>query len=389
MKIHEYQAKDILREFGIATLSGAPCFSVDEAVEVARKLGGNAWAVKAQIHAGGRGKGGGVKIAKSLDEVEYFAKTILGMTLITHQTGAQGTIVQRLLVEQSINIEKEFYIGMAIDRLKQQVCLIVSSEGGMNIEETAIRTPDRIHKIFLDPIMGLSDEDADRLVCKINFPKYFETEVRLLLQNLYRLFDKNDATLVEINPLVLTTDNRILALDAKMNFDDNALFRHINIIELRDFNEENLIEIEASKYNLSYIPLDGNIGCLVNGAGLAMATMDIIKLFGGSPANFLDVGGDATVEKVTEAFRLMLRNPGLRVILINIFGGIMKCDVVAEGVVRGAQETKLLIPLVVRLEGTNVDLGKKILIESGLPITLVDNMADAAQYAVTAAKIRE
>ena len=384
MKIHEYQAKKILREFGIATPEGIACFSVEEAMDAARKLGGDVWAVKAQIHAGGRGKGGGVKVAKSLDEVKQFAGKILGMTLVTHQTGPQGQVVRRLFIERGAEIRKELYVGLVVDRGSRRVCLMASSEGGMDIEEVATRTPEKIHKVFIDPMTGLSAYDADDIVRKIGFPESAAAEARTLLRGLYQAFDSTDASLVEINPLILTADDHVVALDAKMNFDDNALFRHPEIAALRDLDEEDPAEIEASKYDLSYISLDGNIGCLVNGAGLAMATMDIIKLYGGTPANFLDVGGGATAEKVTEAFKLMLRNPKLQAILVNIFGGIMRCDVIAEGVVAAAREVKLNVPLVVRLEGTNVDLGKRILAESGLPIISAGNMADAAEKAVRA-----
>ncbi len=386
MKIHEYQAKKILREFGIATPQGHACFGVEEAVEAARKLGGGVWVVKAQIHAGGRGKGGGVKVAKSLDEVKQFAEKMLGMRLVTHQTGPQGQVVRRLLVEQGAQIRSEFYAGMVVDRSSRRVCLMASSEGGVDIEEVAVRTPEKIHKVFIDPITGLTGHDAEDIARKIGITEPAVAEARTLLQGLYQAFDSIDASLVEINPLILTADEHVVALDAKMNFDDNALFRHPEIVALRDLDEEDPAEIEASKYDLSYVSLDGNIGCLVNGAGLAMATMDIIKLYGGSPANFLDVGGGATAEKVAEAFKLMLRNPKLQAILINIFGGIMKCDVIAEGVVVAAREVELNVPLVVRLEGTNVDLGKRILAESGLPIILAGNMADAAEKAVMAAK---
>jgi len=385
MKIHEYQAKSLFREYGIPVLEGIACFSVEEAVEAAIKLGGDIWAVKAQIHAGGRGKGGGVKIAKSLNEVKKYATEILGMKLVTHQTDKYGQVVRRIFIEQGIAIQKEFYIGMLVDRSNQRVCLMVSSEGGMNIEEVANKNPEKINKVLINPIDGLISEDANKVAQIINFPQCDLSEISTLLQNLYKLFDSTDALLVEINPLILTTDNHFLALDAKMSFDDNALFRHSEIEALRDLDEEDPLETEASKHDLSYVPLDGNIGCLVNGAGLAMATMDIIKLYGGNPANFLDVGGGATTEKVTEAFKLMLCNTNLRAILVNIFGGIMKCDVIASGVVKAAREVKLNLPLVVRLEGTNADLGKKILAESGLKIISANSMDDAAQYVVTAA----
>ena len=386
MKIHEYQAKEILRGFGVSTPLGIPCHNVDQAVSAAAQLGGSTWVVKAQIHAGGRGKGGGVKVAKSLDEVGQIAAKMLGMTLITHQTGAQGQVVRRLLIEQGVSIKKELYIGMVVDRSNQRVCLMASSEGGMDIEQVAAHTPEKIHKVLINPMTGLDDQDAANIARKIGITESAIPEAQSFLQNLYQTFDGTDASLVEINPLIIDGDNHLLALDAKMNFDDNALFRHPEIATLRDLDEEDPSEIEASKYDLSYISLDGNIGCLVNGAGLAMATMDIIKLYGGSPANFLDVGGGATAEKVAEAFKLMLHNPNLQAILINIFGGIMKCDVIAEGVVAAVREVRLSVPLVVRLEGTNVDLGKRILAESGLPIISASNMSDAAEKAVTAAR---
>lgn len=386
MKIHEYQAKEILRKYGVITPKGIACFSVDEAVNAARQLGGEVWAVKAQIYAGGRGKGGGVKVARSLDEVRQRAGEILGMRLVTHQTGTEGQIVHRLFIEQGVSIEKEFYVGMVVDRGRQRVCLMASSEGGMEIEKVAAETPEKIHKVFIDPIAGLNQQQAEEVALKIGIPAQSVPQAVTLLQGLYQAFDDTDSSLLEINPLTLTAEKQVIALDAKMNFDDNALFRHPEIVALRDLDEEDPVEIEASKHELSYIPLDGNIGCLVNGAGLAMATMDIIKLYGGNPANFLDVGGGATAEKVTEAFKLMLRNPKLQAILVNIFGGIMKCDVIAQGVVAAAREVQLTVPLVVRLEGTNVELGKKILADSGLTIISAENMADAAQKAVNAAK---
>ncbi|MBX3616569.1 ADP-forming succinate--CoA ligase subunit beta [Nitrosomonas sp.] len=386
MKIHEYQAKEILRQYGVATPQGIACFSVDEAVNAAKQLGGDVWAVKAQIYAGGRGKGGGVKVAKSLDEVRQRAGEILGMRLVTHQTGPEGRIVHRLFIEQGVKIDKEYYAGMVVDRRQQRVCLMASSEGGMDIEKVAAETPDKIHKVFIDPVAGLTPQQAQDVAQKIGVPPQCVPQTVNLLQGLYRAFDETDASLLEINPLGLVNGDQVMALDAKMNFDDNALYRHPDIVALRDLDEEDPIEIEAAKHELSYIPLDGTIGCLVNGAGLAMATMDIIKLYGGNPANFLDVGGGATTEKVTEAFKLMLRNPKLQAILVNIFGGIMKCDVIAEGVVAAAREVQLKVPLVVRLEGTNVDLGKKILADSGLPIISATDMADAAQKAVNAAQ---
>jgi succinyl-CoA synthetase beta subunit len=386
LKIHEYQGKEILRRFGIPTPRGIPAFSVDEAGKAAEALGGSVWVVKAQIHAGGRGKGGGVKPGRSIAEVRELAGQILGMQLITHQTGPRGQTVRRLLIEEGADIRKELYVGMVVDRTTQRVVLMASSDGGMDIEEVAARTPDRIHKVFVDPGKGLSAAEADGVARQIGIPEGSLAEARTVLQGLYRAFDQTDASLAEINPLILTGDGRVIALDAKLNFDDNALFRHADIVEMRDLDEEDPAEIEASRFDLSYISLDGNIGCLVNGAGLAMATMDVIKLYGGEPANFLDVGGGATAEKVTEAFKIMLKNPGLRAILVNIFGGIMKCDTIANGVIAAAREVQLKVPLVVRMKGTNEELGRKILAESGLPIINADNMARAAEKVVAAAK---
>jgi succinyl-CoA synthetase beta subunit len=386
MKIHEYQGKEILRQFGVPTPRGVACFSVDDAVAAARELGGTAWVVKAQIHAGGRGKGGGVKVAKSPDEVRSAAQQILGMHLVTHQTGKEGQVVRRLLVEEGAQIVKEFYLGMVIDRSRQRVVLLASSEGGMEIEQVAANTPEKIHKVWIDPAAGLRDGEADAIASDIGIPAPAFAQARACFQGLYRAFVEKDAMLAEINPLVLLADGHVLALDAKFNFDSNALYRHPEIVAYRDLDEEDPAEIEASKFDLSYISLDGDIGCLVNGAGLAMATMDIIKLYGGNPANFLDVGGGASKEKVTEAFKLMLHNPNLKAILVNIFGGIMKCDVIAEGVVAAAREVHLAVPLVVRLEGTNVELGKKILANSGLPIISGNDMADAAEKVVAAAR---
>jgi len=388
LKIHEYQGKEILRRFGIPTPRGIPAFSADEAVKAAEALGGGVWVVKAQIHAGGRGKGGGVKLGRSIAEVRELAGQILGMQLITHQTGPRGQTVRRLLIEEGADIQKELYVGMVVDRTTQRVVLMASADGGMDIEEVAAKTPDRIHKVFVDPGKGLADRDADDIAREIGIPEGSVAEARRLLQGLYRAFDQTDASLAEINPLILTGDGRVIALDAKLNFDDNALFRHPEIVEMRDLDEEDPAEIEASKFDLSYISLDGNIGCLVNGAGLAMATMDVIKLYGGEPANFLDVGGGATAEKVTEAFKIMLKNPGLKAILVNIFGGIMKCDTIANGVIAAAREVQLKVPLVVRMKGTNEELGRKILAESGLPIISADNMASAAEKVVAAAKGR-
>ncbi len=386
MKIHEYQAKEILKRFGVKTLRSVPCFSVSEAVAAGKSLGGNVWVVKAQIHAGGRGKGGGVKLAKSLDELRALATSILGMQLVTPQTGPEGQKVRRLLIEEGADIKKEYYVAMVTDRASQRVVLMASSEGGMDIEEVAHNTPEKIHKVTIDPGTGLTAEEAEDIARKIGVPAESLGKARDLLKSLYKAFDDTDASLAEINPMILTGDGAIIALDAKINFDENALFRHPEIVALRDLDEENPAEIEASRFGLSYIELDGNIGCLVNGAGLAMATMDICKLYGGSPANFLDVGGGASTEKVTEAFKIMLKNPSLKAILVNIFGGIMKCDIIAQGVVEAARQVKLNVPLIVRLEGTNVDLGKKILAESGLPILSANNMADAAQKAVAAVK---
>ena len=386
MKIHEYQGKEIFRKYGLPTPRGFAAFNVDEAVEAAKKLGGKVWVVKAQIHAGGRGKGGGVKVAKSVDEVRKLASSILGMQLKTHQTGPQGQKVRRLLVEEGADIKKELYVGMVVDRGTQKVVLMASSEGGMDIEEVAAKTPQKIHKVFIDPVQGLSDADADEVALAIGIPQESVAQGRAIFKGLYKCFDETDASLAEINPLIVTGKNQVFALDAKLNFDDNALFRHPDIVAMRDLDEEDPFEIEASKYELNYISLDGNIACMVNGAGLAMATMDTIKLFGGSPANFLDVGGSATAERVTAAFKIMLSNRKVKAILVNIFGGIMKCDTIANGVVAAAREVKLSIPLVVRMKGTNEDLGKKILKDSGLPIISADNMADAARKIVASVK---
>jgi succinyl-CoA synthetase beta subunit len=389
MKIHEYQGKELFRKYGVATPRGIPCFTVDEAVDAARKLGGSVWVVKAQIHAGGRGKGGGVKVARSLDDVRARAKQILGMQLVTHQTGPQGQKVRRLLVEEGADIAKELYVGLVVDRGTQRVALMASSEGGMDIEEVAAKTPEKIHKVFVDPAAGLTDSEARNVARRIGVPEGALGQASDLLQALYRCFWEVDASLVEVNPLILTGDGRVVALDSKINFDDNALFRHADIVAMRDLDEEDPLEIEASKYDLSYISLDGNIGCMVNGAGLAMATMDTIKLYGGAPANFLDVGGGATAEKVTAAFKIMLSNPKVKAILVNIFGGIMKCDTIATGVVAAAREVRLSVPLVVRMKGTNEDLGKQILKDSGLPIISADNMAQAGQRIVAAIQAKK
>ncbi len=386
MKIHEYQAKEILRRFGVPTPRGIPCFSVDEALKAAQSLGGKVWVVKAQIHAGGRGKGGGVKLARSLEEVKQYASSILGMQLVTHQTGPHGQKVRRLLIEEGADIKKELYVAMVVDRVSQRVTLMASAEGGMDIEEVAAKHPEKIYRVTIDPATGLKADDATSVARKLGIPEASLAPAAAVLQGLYRAFVDTDASLAEINPLIYTGAGQVIALDGKFDFDGNALFRHPDIVAMRDLDEEDPAEVEASKFDLNYISLDGNIGCLVNGAGLAMATMDTIKLYGGSPANFLDVGGGATTEKVTEAFKIMLRKPDLKAILVNIFGGIMKCDTIAAGVVAAAREVKLAVPLVVRMKGTNEELGKKILAESGLPIIGADNMAQAGERVVAAAR---
>ena len=386
MKIHEYQARELLRAYGVRTPRGVSCFSESEAEAAALRLGGEVWVVKAQIHAGGRGKGGGVKVVTSVADVKVTASSILGMQLVTHQTGPSGQLVKRLLVEEGAQIEKELYVGMVVDRETQAVCLMASSEGGMDIEEVAVSTPEKIHKIFIDPQLGLDRYQALELNEKIGIPHGSAEKGADLFEGLYKAFVDKDASLAEINPMILTADGDVLALDAKINFDTNALFRQADILDMRDLDEEDPAEIQASKFDLSYISLDGDIGCLVNGAGLAMATMDVIKLFGGEPANFLDVGGGATTEKVTEAFKIMLANSNLKAILVNIFGGIMQCDVIATGVVEAAKQVDLKVPLVVRMKGTNEDLGKQILRESGLPIISSETMAEAAQQVVEAAR---
>ena len=386
MKIHEYQGKELLRKFGVPTPRGISCLSVEEAVKAAEELGGNVWVVKAQIHAGGRGKGGGVKVAKSLDEVRAKATEILGMQLITHQTGPEGQKVRRLLIEDGADIKKEYYVAVLTDRATQKVAIMASSEGGMDIEEVAHATPEKILKEFVDPLVGLTDAQAEVLARGIGVPDASVAQAVQAIKGLYTCYMETDASMAEINPLILEGNGNIKALDAKFNFDSNALFRHEEIVAYRDLDEEDPDEIAASKFDLAYIALDGNIGCLVNGAGLAMATMDTIQLFGGSPANFLDVGGGATTEKVTEAFKIMLKNPEVKGILVNIFGGIMKCDTIANGVVTAAREVKLSVPLVVRMKGTNEDLGKQILKDSGLPIISADTMAEAATAIVAAVK---
>jgi succinyl-CoA synthetase beta subunit len=382
MKIHEYQGKQILREFGVPVPRGIPAFTVDEAVHAAEQLGGPVWVVKAQIHAGGRGKGGGVKLARSVEEVRQISGQMLGMQLITHQTGPQGQTVRRLLIEEGADIRHEYYAGLVIDRASQKVAVMASSEGGMDIEEVAAKTPEKLHKVWVDPLGGLGEADALDLCAKIGLPEASRAEGAQALQALYRAFWDKDASLAEINPLILEGNGHVKALDAKFNFDDNAVFRHPELEAMRDLDEEDPAEVEASKYGLSYIQLDGNIGCLVNGAGLAMATMDTIKLFGGEPANFLDVGGGATAEKVTAAFKIMLHNPQVKAILVNIFGGIMRCDVIAEGVIEASRAVQLKVPLVVRMKGTNEDIGKRMLAESGLPIISAETLADAAQQVV-------
>ena len=384
MKIHEYQGKEILSRFGVPVPKGIPAFSVDEAVAAAQKLGGPVWVVKAQIHAGGRGKGGGVKVAKSIDDVRRLAGDILGMQLKTHQTGPAGQKVNRLYIEDGADIQKEYYVSLVTDRATQKVAFIASSEGGMDIEEVAHATPEKIITDFIDPLTGLSDAQAKGIADRIGIPADSTAQAVDVFKKLYQCYMETDASLVEINPLNRDSKGNIIALDAKFNFDANALFRHPEIVAYRDLDEEDPAEIEASKFDLAYIQLDGNIGCLVNGAGLAMATMDTIKLFGGEPANFLDVGGGATAEKVTEAFKIMLKNPDVKGILVNIFGGIMKCDTIADGVITACKAVNLNVPLVVRMKGTNEDLGKKMLADSGLPIIAADSMAEAATKIVAA-----
>lgn len=384
MKIHEYQGKEILRQFGVPVPRGIPAFTVQEAVEAAQKLGGPVWVVKAQIHAGGRGKGGGVKVAKSIEDVKAKAEGILGMQLITHQTGAEGQKVRRLYIEDGADIGKEFYISLVTDRATQAVAFIASSEGGMDIEEVAHSTPEKIITEIIDPLTGITTEQSKKIAAAIGMEGHTVDQAVDLFAKLYKCYMDTDASLVEINPLNRDGKGNLMALDAKFNFDSNALFRHPEIVAYRDLDEEDPAEVEASKFDLAYISLDGNIGCLVNGAGLAMATMDTIKLFGGEPANFLDVGGGATAEKVTEAFKIMLKNKAVKGILVNIFGGIMKCDTIAEGVITACKAVNLQVPLVVRMKGTNEELGKKMLAESGLPIIAADTMAEAATKIVAA-----
>ena len=386
MNIHEYQAKGLLKKYGVTVPNGGVAFSIQEAVDVAKSLPTPVWVVKSQIHAGGRGKGGGVKVVKSLSDVESEAKRMLGMQLITHQTGPHGQKVQRLYVEEGCDIARELYLGLLIDRSTSRVTVMASTEGGMEIEEVASKTPDKIMKIAIDPVTGLMPYHARQIAFGLGLKDKQVNKCVAFLTAMYKAFIELDCAIVEINPLVVTGAGDIIALDAKMNFDDNALFRHKDIEDMRDESEEDPAEIEAGKHALNYVKLDGNIGCMVNGAGLAMATMDIIKLYGDSPANFLDVGGGATKERVTIAFKIILSDLNVKGILVNIFGGIMRCDIIAEGIIAAAKEVKLSVPLVVRLEGTNVDLGKKILAESGLPILSADNLADAAEKVVGAVK---
>ncbi len=386
MKIHEYQGKEILRQFGVPVPRGIPAFTVQEAVEAAQKLGGPVWVVKAQIHAGGRGKGGGVKVAKTIEDVKALSEQILGMQLVTHQTGPEGQKVRRLYIEEGADIKNELYVSLVTDRATQKVALIASSEGGMDIEEVAHSTPEKIITEMIDPLTGITEAQSRKVAAAIGLEGKSIDQAVELFANIYKCYMDTDASLVEINPLNCDSNGNLMALDAKFNFDSNALFRHPEIVALRDLDEEDPAEIEASKFDLAYISLDGNIGCLVNGAGLAMATMDTIKLFGGEPANFLDVGGGATAEKVTEAFKIMLKSPKVKGILVNIFGGIMKCDTIATGVVTACKAVNLSVPLVVRMKGTNEELGKQILAESGLPIIAADTMAEAATKIVAAVK---
>ncbi|RPJ96963.1 ADP-forming succinate--CoA ligase subunit beta [Rummeliibacillus sp. TYF005] len=382
MNIHEYQGKEILRQYGVSVPSGRVAFSPEEAVKVAKELDSKVIVVKAQIHAGGRGKAGGVKIAKNLDEVRSYAKELLGKVLVTHQTGPEGKEVKRLYIEAGSDIQKEYYLSFLVDRATSKVTVMGSEEGGMDIEEVAEKTPEKIFKEVVDPVIGLTGFQARRLAFNMNIPNKLINKTANLMLGLYKAFTEKDASILEINPLAITGGNEVQALDAKFNFDSNSLYRHKDIVELRDFDEEDPKEIEASKYDLNYVTLDGNIGCMVNGAGLAMSTMDTISYYGGRPANFLDVGGGATAEKVTEAFKIILSDRNVKGIFVNIFGGIMKCDVIAEGVITAAKEVGLKVPLVVRLEGTNVNLGKKLLRESGLNIVAADSMGDGAQKIV-------
>lgn len=386
MNIHEYQGKEILRKYGVSVPNGKVAFTPDEAVKASEELESSVYVVKAQIHAGGRGKAGGVKIAKTKDEVKGFAEELLGKTLVTHQTGPEGREIKRLLIEEGHDIQKEYYVGLVLDRATSRIVLMASEEGGTEIEEVAEKTPEKIVKVVIDPAIGLQGYQAREVAFKINIPTKLVGQAVKFMTSLYNAFIEKDCSIAEINPLVVTGDGKVMALDAKLNFDSNALYRQKDILEYRDLDEEDPKEIEASKYDLSYISLDGNIGCMVNGAGLAMSTMDIIKHYGGDPANFLDVGGGATAEKVTEAFKIILSDQNVKGIFVNIFGGIMKCDVIAEGVVEATKQVGLTLPLVVRLEGTNVELGKKILSDSGLNITSAESMADGAEKIVSLVK---
>jgi succinyl-CoA synthetase beta subunit len=378
MKIHEYQGKEILKKFGVPVPQGSVAFTVDEAVAAAKQLGGSVWVVKAQIHAGGRGKGGGVKVARSMDEVRQYASQILGMRLVTHQTGPEGKIVKRLLIEQGISIARELYVGITLDRARSQNVIMASTEGGMEIEKVAEESPEKIMKEAVHPSIGFKDFQARKLAFGLGLTgDAFKNAVKFLLA-LYRAYEETDASLAEINPLVITTDGQVIALDAKMNFDDNALFRHPDVLAMRDLDEEEPLEIEASKYNLNYIKLDGNVGCMVNGAGLAMGTMDIIKLAGGEPANFLDVGGGANVTTVSNGFKIILSDKNVKAVLINIFGGIVRCDRVANGVVEAAKNVHVTVPVVVRLEGTNAKEAREILANSGLNFAVATSLEDAA-----------
>ena len=386
MNIHEYQAKAVLAKYGVPVPRGGAAFNADDLVAEAKKLGGPVYVVKAQIHAGGRGKGGGVKVVKSIEDVKAEATRMLGMTLVTHQTGPAGKLVQRVYVEEGSDIKRELYLSIVVDRETSRVSFIASTEGGMDIEEVAHKTPEKILSLSVDPAAGIQAFHGRKIAYALGLEGDQVKQGVALIQNLYNAFVTEDMAMLEINPLVVTGEGNLICLDAKVGFDSNALYRHKDIVALRDLTEEDPAEVEASKYDLNYIKLDGQIGCMVNGAGLAMATMDIIKLYGSAPANFLDVGGGATKEKVTEAFKIILSDKNVEGILVNIFGGIMRCDIIAEGVVAAAKEVKLSVPLVVRLEGTNVDLGKKIMADSGLPIISADNLADAAEKIVKAVK---
>ncbi len=387
MNVHEHQGKEILRRFGVATPRGKVAFSVDEAVAGAEELGGEVWVVKAQIHAGGRGKGGGVKLARSIEEVRAHANEILGMTLVTHQTGPAGKLVQRLYVEEGCDIARELYVGVLLDRANGRVVIMASTEGGMDIEEVAAHSPEKIHKVWIDPAIGFAAFQARQLAFALGLTdKVQQRSAAKFFRGLYDAYVECDCSMAEINPLVVTGAGDVMALDAKLNFDSNALYRHPDILAMRDLSEEDPSEVEAGKHGLSFIKLDGSIGCLVNGAGLAMATMDTIKLYGAEPANFLDVGGGATAEKVASAFGIITSDPAVKAIFVNIFGGIMKCDVIAEGVIAAVTTTGLDVPLIVRLQGTNADRGKALLAESGLNIIAVNTMAEGAEAAVAATK---